>query len=116
VADHGAVPPFALEPAVNWLVGRGWKRGAASAAVLFGLLLTGLMTMALMVPLVIDQIQELVDRVPIARRSERLHEAVVGPELSDRSASSTASRTQTDIQHAQRRLIGRSCWASCSSS
>ena len=55
---------FALEPAVNWLVGRGWKRGAATAAVLFGLLLLGMMTIALMVPLVIDQVQELVARVP----------------------------------------------------
>jgi predicted PurR-regulated permease PerM len=55
---------FALEPAVNWLVGRGWRRGAATAVVLFGLALVGMMTVALMVPLVIDQVQELIDRVP----------------------------------------------------
>lgn len=55
---------FALEPAVNWLVGRGWRRGLATAAVLFGLMFLGLITLALMVPLVIDQVQELVDRVP----------------------------------------------------
>ena len=55
---------FALEPAVNWLVDRGWRRGAAAAAVLFGLGLLGLFSVALMVPLVIDQVQELVRRLP----------------------------------------------------
>jgi predicted PurR-regulated permease PerM len=55
---------FALEPAVNWLVRRGWRRGAAAAVVLFGLMLIGLVMVALMVPLVIDQVQELVERVP----------------------------------------------------
>jgi predicted PurR-regulated permease PerM len=55
---------FALEPAVNWLVARGWRRGAAAAAVLFGLALLGLFSVALMVPLVIDQVQELVRRLP----------------------------------------------------
>jgi predicted PurR-regulated permease PerM len=55
---------FALEPAVNWLVDRGWRRGAAAAVVLFGLALLGLFSVALMVPLVIDQVQELVRRLP----------------------------------------------------
>jgi predicted PurR-regulated permease PerM len=55
---------FALEPAVNWLVARGWRRGAAAAVVLFGLALLGLLSIALMVPLVIDQVQELVQRLP----------------------------------------------------
>ena len=55
---------FALEPAVNWLARRGWKRGVATAAVLFGLALIGLLMLALMVPLVIDQVQELVAKTP----------------------------------------------------
>jgi predicted PurR-regulated permease PerM len=55
---------FALEPAVNWLVGRGWKRGAATGLVLFALALLGMMTIALMVPLVITQVQELIERLP----------------------------------------------------
>ena len=55
---------FALEPAVNWLVGRGWRRGVAAAVVLFGLGLLGLVTLALMVPLVIDQVEELVTKLP----------------------------------------------------
>ncbi|MEW6058857.1 MAG: AI-2E family transporter, partial [Actinomycetota bacterium] len=56
---------FALEPAVNWLVAkRGWRRGWATALVLFGLTLIVILTIAAMVPLVIDQVQELVRRVP----------------------------------------------------
>ena len=55
---------FALEPAVNWLVRRGWRRGMAAAVVLLGLGLLGLVSLALMVPLVIDQVQELVHRLP----------------------------------------------------
>jgi predicted PurR-regulated permease PerM len=55
---------FALEPAANWLVAHGWKRGVAAAVVLFGLGLLGIIGVALMVPLVIDQVQELIARVP----------------------------------------------------
>ncbi|MGE5460944.1 MAG: AI-2E family transporter, partial [Solirubrobacterales bacterium] len=55
---------FALEPAVNWLVARGWRRGSATGVVLFGLALLGLITLAAMVPLVIDQVQELIRRIP----------------------------------------------------
>jgi predicted PurR-regulated permease PerM len=56
---------FALEPAVNWLVRkRGWPRGAATAVVLFGLAAILFVVVAAMVPLVINQVQELVTRVP----------------------------------------------------
>src|SRR3990170_985008 len=55
---------FALEPAVNWLVARGWRRGSATALVLFGLAFLGLIAVAAMVPLVIDQVQELITRIP----------------------------------------------------
>lgn len=56
---------FALEPAVNWLGARGWRRGPATAAVLFGLVVFGLISMAAMVPLVIEQVRALIDEVPI---------------------------------------------------
>ncbi len=55
---------FALEPAVNWLVAHGWRRGVATAAVLFGLALLGLVALGAMVPLVVDQVQELIRRLP----------------------------------------------------
>lgn len=55
---------FALEPAVNWLSAHGWRRGVATAVVLLGLALVGLMALGAMVPLVIDQVQELMTRLP----------------------------------------------------
>jgi predicted PurR-regulated permease PerM len=55
---------FALEPAVNWLVSHGWRRGVATALVIFGLALLGLVAVAAMVPLVIDQVGELITQVP----------------------------------------------------
>ena len=55
---------FALEPAVNWLVARGWRRGVATALVLLSLGLIGLVAVAAMVPLVFDQVQELITKVP----------------------------------------------------
>jgi predicted PurR-regulated permease PerM len=90
---------FALEPAVNWLVGRGWRRGVATATVLFGLLLLGMVTLALMVPLVVDQVQELIARVPdwLAEASvytERWFDVeLTGERILDQIASA-----QTDVQ------------------
>jgi predicted PurR-regulated permease PerM len=55
---------FALEPAVNWLARHGWKRGLGTGAVLLVLLLLGIGLVASMVPLVITQIQDLIDKVP----------------------------------------------------
>jgi predicted PurR-regulated permease PerM len=54
---------FALEPAVNWLHRHGWKRGLATALVLFVLLIVGVGMVASMVPLVINQIQELIGKI-----------------------------------------------------
>jgi predicted PurR-regulated permease PerM len=55
---------FALEPAVNWLAKRGWRRGRATALVLFGLAFLGIVLVAAMVPLVVNQVQELITKVP----------------------------------------------------
>jgi predicted PurR-regulated permease PerM len=98
---------FALEPGVNWLVGRRWRRGAATAVLLFALALLVVMIIALMVPLVIDQVQELVQRLPgflaeasvyterwfdIELTSERLLEQIAGAQTSvARLAANVAS-------------------------
>ncbi len=56
---------FALEPAVNWLVRkRGWRRGVATGVVLFGLAILLLAVVAAMVPLVVDQVHELIVKLP----------------------------------------------------
>lgn len=55
---------FALEPGVNWFARHGWKRGWATALMLFALLLLGIGLVAAMVPLVINQIQDLIGKIP----------------------------------------------------
>ncbi len=55
---------FAIEPAANWLIKRGWRRGVATGVILFGTLLALGVLVALMVPLVIDQVQQLVNKAP----------------------------------------------------
>jgi predicted PurR-regulated permease PerM len=90
---------FALEPAVNWLVGRGWRRGVATALVLFGLLLIVMVMIAAMVPLVIDQVQELIERLPdwldrISVYTERWFDI----ELTSERILERISEAQTDIR------------------
>lgn len=90
---------FALEPAVNWLVARGWKRGTAAAVVLFGLALLGLLALALMVPLVIDQVQELVRRLPgWLDRASVYTERWFDVELTSEKILENIASAQADVQ------------------
>jgi predicted PurR-regulated permease PerM len=55
---------FALEPGVSWLAARGWRRGAATFALLLLVLLVAVMLLGLMAPVFIEQLIELVDAAP----------------------------------------------------
>jgi predicted PurR-regulated permease PerM len=55
---------FALEPAVDWLARRGWRRGLATGVMLFGLAILGVLMIALMIPLMIEQVQALIKAAP----------------------------------------------------
>jgi predicted PurR-regulated permease PerM len=55
---------FALEPAVDWLARRGWRRGVATGAILFGVAVFSVVMVALMIPLVVDQLRALIDAAP----------------------------------------------------
>lgn len=54
----------ALEPAVNYLDSRGWRRGLATGAIFLAVFVAGSSLVGLMVPLIIDQTLLLIDRVP----------------------------------------------------
>jgi predicted PurR-regulated permease PerM len=54
----------ALEPAVNFLAGRGWRRGLATGTIFLLVFLAGSLLIGLMVPLIIDQTLLLIDRIP----------------------------------------------------
>ena len=89
---------FALEPAVNFLVHRGWKRGSATASVLIGLALVGLVTIAAMVPLVIDQFSELVRRAPeLLRRASAYTDRWFGIKLQGEQITDFLDKAQNDV-------------------
>ncbi len=55
---------IALEPGVNFLSRKGWRRGLATGVIfLIAVLLIGLL-IGLMVPLVVDQVARLIDNLP----------------------------------------------------
>ncbi len=55
---------FALEPAVDWLAKRGWKRGLATGVILFGVVILGVVMVSLMIPLLVQQVEALVRAAP----------------------------------------------------
>lgn len=55
---------FAMEPAVQYLGRRGWRRGLATMAVFLGLLVAAAAVIAAILPLLIDQVAELVNLAP----------------------------------------------------
>jgi predicted PurR-regulated permease PerM len=55
---------FALEPAVGWLVAKGVRRGLATFLLLFGVGVAAVAMLALMVPLIVQQLQQLIQAAP----------------------------------------------------
>lgn len=55
---------FALEPAVNWLQARGWRRGTGTAVVFAVLFVAGGLFVYAIGSLFVDQVQNLVDQAP----------------------------------------------------
>ncbi len=55
---------FALEPAVNWLEERGWRRGLGTGFTMVIALVVGVAIVASIVPLVLDEATHLVDQLP----------------------------------------------------
>ncbi len=76
---------FALEPGVNWLTNRGWRRGVATGVLLFGLFIVGSVMVASMIPLVIEQIRDLITEAPgylatISKYTERWFDVSISSE------------------------------------
>jgi predicted PurR-regulated permease PerM len=55
---------FALEPAVDWLARRGWRRGLATGAILLAIAVFSIVMVGLMIPLVVDQLRALIGAAP----------------------------------------------------
>src|SRR5262245_47116002 len=55
---------MAIEPGVNSLVHRGWRRGMATGTVLFGLLIAFGVFVFAIGTLLVDQVSTLIDKTP----------------------------------------------------
>ena len=55
---------FGLEPAVNWMAERGWRRGAATLTVMFVLLIAGAIFIWAMGAVLVNQVTDFVDEAP----------------------------------------------------
>ena len=55
---------FALEPAVQWFVKRGWRRGRATGLMMFLLFLVAVLLLALIIPAIITGFKQLVESAP----------------------------------------------------
>jgi predicted PurR-regulated permease PerM len=55
---------FALEPVVNWLQHRGWRRGWATGAAFVGLLVFTAVFLFAIGAVVVDQVNQFIDRAP----------------------------------------------------
>ena len=87
---------IALEPGVTYLARRGWKRGLATGVIFLGFGLVGVSFVGLMIPLIIEEVVLLVNKLPdyadslgvfLARfdidfSKERIDEAVASMDLS----------------------------------
>ncbi len=105
---------FAMEPAVNWLVRRGWRRGAATGLVLSAVALGFLAIVALMIPLVVAQVSELVRQLPgWLDRASRLTQRWLDLELTGEAilarignAQEALARLATNIAQAGVVIVG----------
>jgi predicted PurR-regulated permease PerM len=55
---------FAMEPPVNRLVARGWRRGAATGVVMIGVMVSLILFVAAIGSLLVTQASDLIDRAP----------------------------------------------------
>ena len=86
---------FALEPAVDWLAQRGWRRGSATGLVLAVLFVGTVLFLGAIGKLVVDQVSEFIDQAPAKAESiEDWINRTFGTHLSsDRSPRSSTSPT-----------------------
>jgi predicted PurR-regulated permease PerM len=65
---------LALEPGVNWLAGRGWRRGVATGALMGGIAIVSVVVLLSILPRLVSEIAGLLEELPnaLADLGERL--------------------------------------------
>jgi len=98
---------FALEPGVNWLSERGWRRGLATGFLLFGLFIVGIVLVASMIPLVIQQVRDLIENVPgYIDQASRLSERWFNYEISSDKLADQLENVDISLADYARNLAG----------
>jgi len=97
---------IALEPAVAFLTRRGWRPGLATGAIFLLVFLVGVLFISLMIPLIIDEVTKLVDRMPsyidrLTKFAARYNVDVSGKGLNDALAT-----IDTSLQTVARNVAG----------
>jgi predicted PurR-regulated permease PerM len=97
----------AIEPAVHFLEKRGWRRGLATGLVFLVAFLLGVAFLALLVPLFINQVNDLIDALPgyIESMSTQLNEWF-GLEISTESLQQEAAGLPDIIVGAGGTILG----------
>jgi len=97
---------ISLEPAVAFLTRRGWRPGLATGAIFLLVFLVGILLIGLMIPLVIDEVTKLIDRMPsyidrLTRYAARYNVDISGKGFNDALAS-----IDTSLQSIARNVAG----------
>lgn len=88
---------FALEPAVGYLAKRGMRRGLATGLILLSVIVIGVVMVALMIPLVVEQLRALIEAAPdilrtISESTKRWFGLDVSPEALQQQLQSANSQ------------------------
>jgi predicted PurR-regulated permease PerM len=98
---------IAIEPAVNALARRGWRRGVATAVVFLVLFVAGLGFLAAMGSLVVDQVTNLADAVPgYVEQTISLVNRTFNTRLSSDNLVAQLSSSQSPLQRFATGLAG----------
>lgn len=97
---------IALEPAVAYLAKRGWRRGIATAVIFSAATVVTVAFIALMVPLVVDQVRKLVDRTPEYLNQLSTFLANFGIDYSGDALKTAITSADSSLQSLARDLAG----------
>jgi len=98
---------FALEPAVDWLARRGWRRGSATGLVLALLFVAAVLFLGAIGKLVVDQLTQFIDQAPSRADSiERWVNATFGTSLSTDKMNEEFARPDGPIRNFATGLAG----------
>ena len=98
---------FALEPAVDYLARRGWRRGSATGLVLVVLLVLTVLFLGAVGKLVVDQVSQFIDQAPDKLQSiEDWINSTFGTHLSSDQISQEFTKPDGPIRTFATRLAG----------